>query len=171
MPIYNSFIIFLIGFLPLVGEILPQTPNKNRRENLKIFSPSGAINDLLFFIYIFTNCSLRNDCHKCVTELNQYRWEKTQFFVAHFASQYICNSSYRRRKLTRIHRKHPRYYSMLFYEQLRFWVSCNAAQGLPCLMKSAELCSENFEEITMAPQRCIIAHFSELFLLGKTNTL
>lgn len=29
-------------FLPLVGEFLPQTPNKNRRENLKIFSPSGA---------------------------------------------------------------------------------------------------------------------------------
>ena len=43
MPIYNSFIIFLIGFLPLVGEFLPQTPNKNRRENLKIFSPSGII--------------------------------------------------------------------------------------------------------------------------------
>ncbi len=42
MPIYNSFIIFLIGFLPLVGEFLPQTPNKNRRENLKIFSPSCA---------------------------------------------------------------------------------------------------------------------------------
>ena len=42
MPIYNSFIIFLIGFLPLVGEFLPQTPDKNRRENLKIFSPSGA---------------------------------------------------------------------------------------------------------------------------------
>ena len=42
MTIYNSFIIFLIGFLPLVGEFLPQTPNKNRRENLKIFSPSGA---------------------------------------------------------------------------------------------------------------------------------
>ena len=40
MPIYNSFIIFLVGFLPLVGEFLPQTPNKNRRENLKIFSPS-----------------------------------------------------------------------------------------------------------------------------------
>ena len=35
MPIYNSFIIFLVGFLPLVGEFLPQTPNKNRRENLK----------------------------------------------------------------------------------------------------------------------------------------
>ena len=42
MPIYNSFIIFLVGFLPLVGEFLPQTPDKNRRENLKIFSPSGA---------------------------------------------------------------------------------------------------------------------------------
>lgn len=42
MPIYNSFIIFLIGFSSLVGEFLPQTPNKNRRENLKIFSPSGA---------------------------------------------------------------------------------------------------------------------------------
>ena len=42
MPIYNSFIIFLVGFLPLVGEFLPQTPNKNRRENLKIFSPSDA---------------------------------------------------------------------------------------------------------------------------------
>ncbi len=42
MPIYNSFIIFLIGFLPLVGEFLPQTPNKNRRENSKIFSPSGG---------------------------------------------------------------------------------------------------------------------------------
>ena len=35
MPIYNSFIIFLIGFLPLVGEFLPQTPNKNRREDFK----------------------------------------------------------------------------------------------------------------------------------------
>ncbi len=42
MPIYYSFIIFLVGFLPLVGEFLPQTPNKNRRENLKISSPSGA---------------------------------------------------------------------------------------------------------------------------------
>ena len=42
MPIYNSFIIFLVGFLPLVGEFLPQTPNKNRRENFKIFSPSCA---------------------------------------------------------------------------------------------------------------------------------
>ena len=42
MTIYNSFIIFLVGFLPLVGEFLPQTPNKNRRENLKIFSPSCA---------------------------------------------------------------------------------------------------------------------------------
>ena len=35
MTIYNSFIIFLVGFLPLVGEFLPQTPNKNRRENFK----------------------------------------------------------------------------------------------------------------------------------------
>ena len=42
MPIYNLIIIFLVGFLPLVGEFLPQTPNKNRRENLKIFSPSCA---------------------------------------------------------------------------------------------------------------------------------
>ena len=40
MPIYNSFIIFLVGFLPLVGEFIPQTPDKNRRENFKIFSPS-----------------------------------------------------------------------------------------------------------------------------------
>ncbi len=49
MPIYNSFIIFLVGFLPLVGEFLPQTPNKNRRENLKIFSPSCASPKLNFF--------------------------------------------------------------------------------------------------------------------------
>ena len=32
MPIYNSFIIFLIGFLPLVGEIFPQTPEKSERK-------------------------------------------------------------------------------------------------------------------------------------------
>ena len=50
MTIYNSFIIFLIGFLPLVGEFLPQTPNKNRRENLKIFSPSCAINGLITIV-------------------------------------------------------------------------------------------------------------------------
>jgi hypothetical protein len=49
MPIYNSFIIFLVGFLPLVGEFLPQTPNKNRIENLKIFSPSGASPKLMFY--------------------------------------------------------------------------------------------------------------------------
>ena len=35
MTIYSSFIIFIIGFLPLVGEFFPQTPDKNRRENFK----------------------------------------------------------------------------------------------------------------------------------------
>lgn len=38
-------------------------------------------------------------------------------------------------------------------------------QGLPCLMKSAELCSENFAKIAMAPKRCIIAHFFKMIIL------
>ena len=50
MTFYNSFIIFLVVFLPLVGEFLTQPPNKNRRENLKIFSPSCAINGLNYFL-------------------------------------------------------------------------------------------------------------------------
>ena len=56
MPIYNSFIIFLIGFLPLVGEFLPQTPNKNRRENLKS-SLRAAPQWLEIFVFTFIfNC-------------------------------------------------------------------------------------------------------------------
>ena len=39
------------------------------------------------------------------------------------------------------------------------------AQGLPCLMKSAELCSENFEKIAIAQKRCIIVHFYKVVML------
>ena len=48
---------------------------------------------------------------------------------------------------------------------LVFSVSCNAAQGSPCLMESAEQCSENFEKIAMAPKRCIIAHFYKVWVI------
>ena len=37
MSIYNSFIIFLVGFLPLVGEFLPQSPCE------KTFKPSAFL--------------------------------------------------------------------------------------------------------------------------------
>ena len=52
MTIYNSFIIFFVGFLPLVGEFLPQTPDKNRRENFKNLLSELRFSEAYVFIKI-----------------------------------------------------------------------------------------------------------------------
>lgn len=38
MTIYNLFIIYFIGFTPLVGEIFPQTPEKSERKFKNLLS-------------------------------------------------------------------------------------------------------------------------------------